>query len=258
MNKRELIESEEFENALAEGAECKMEILTTYKTHNKEIFKQFQEVMYESNPEIKKILETKKKKRTEADNEQLKQFKSYISTIYKQTVDLITPEKIEPGKKSKVEKIVDKIIPVIDMLRYIDQDVLNSEFKKHGVMLSFDNSFLDKFPGLDNDNVRESIKCIFKDAKNIKVKINDDTEHINETIYSTKVPLDLQYDKQTNNDGLKSSDFKKLVDIKTKLLMAKSDEDKEKVNEKIENVATEKQFEAARAELVRDTLTKIQ
>ena len=40
--------------------------------------------------------------------------------------------------------------------------------------------------------------------------------------------------------------------------MAKSEEAKEKVEDKIEAAASEKQFEVARAELVRDKLTKLQ
>jgi hypothetical protein len=40
--------------------------------------------------------------------------------MYKQATELIVPEKAEEGKKTKLEKIVDKIIPVVSLLQFID------------------------------------------------------------------------------------------------------------------------------------------
>ena len=85
----------------------------------------------------------------------------------------------------------------------------------------------------------------------------DDNDKISTEVYATKVPSELQYDKKANNTGLKQGDFLKLVDLKTKLVMATSDEAKEKAEELVEHLAGEKQFEAVRAELVRDKLTSL-
>jgi hypothetical protein len=41
-------------------------------------------------------------------------------------------------------------------------------------------------------------------------------------------------------------------------LLAQTEDAKAKIDEKIEHIATEKTFEAARAELVRDSLTTMQ
>jgi hypothetical protein len=62
------------------------------------------------------------------------------------------------------------------------------------------------------------------------------------------------YDKETNNSGLKPGDFKKLVDLKAKQLAAKSEEAKTKIEQKLHDAAADKQFEIARAELVRDKI----
>jgi len=102
------------------------------------------------------------------------------------------------------------------------------------------------------------MRDIFNNAKNIKQKMVDDNEKIGTDIYQSRVPIDLQYDKNTNNVGIKPNDFTKLVDMKAKLSMATTEEAKEKVNDTIEQLAGEKQFEAARAELVRDSLTNLQ
>ena len=259
MNKhQQLINSTEFNDALNAGAELRNNISTTYKIANKSNYKRFEEVMYEANSTVKKILDTKKKNRTPADIEVLKEFKKTLSTLYKQTQDLCTPEKVEEGKKSKIEKIVDKIIPVIDMLRYIDNNTLEAEFNKRGLSLVSTKKLEDKYPALNNDDKREVLKDIFNVATSLKTKVIKDNDEINVNIFTSKVPIDLQYDKDTNNSGLKPSDFRKLVDVKAKLLAAKTDEAKEKVDDKIEKLASDKQFEVARAELVRDKLTSME
>jgi len=65
------------------------------------------------------------------------------------------------------------------------------------------------------------------------------------------------YDKESNNTGLKPGDFRRLVDLKAKQLVAKSEEAKAKIDEKLQHAAADKQFEIARAELVRDKLKEL-
>lgn len=213
--------------------------------------------MLNANEDIKRILETKKSKRNDVDNERLEAFKKDIRAMYSQVQMLTVDEHLEEGKKTRIEKIVDKIIPVIDMLRYIGNTKLDDEFKKYGVILQKTHKLEDKYLGLNDENKRKTLVDIFTSATNIKQKVVDGNEFINSDIFIKKVPIDLQYDKGNNNAGIKPSDFKKLVDAKTKLILASTEEAKEKAEEKIEHIASEKQFEAARAELVRDKLMKL-
>jgi len=253
--KKELIESTEFDAAIAEGAEIKKNAATTYKTQHKANYARFYETLLNNRADIKKILDTKKKNRSDVDKQELIKFKQYVSKTYSQVRDFLIPEVVEEGKQTKIEKLVDKITIAFDMLKYIESDVLEKEFIKRGYVITSQNEFPDSF---DNDIVKNNIKDIFNCAVSLKTKVKADNDKINDDIYSSKVPIDLQFDKKMNNTGLKPGDFRKLVDMKAKLLMAKTDEAKEKVEEKIEKAASDKQFEVARAELVRDKLTKIQ
>ncbi len=254
---QELINSDEFENALSEGANYKKNLDISYKAQNKINFNTFSEIMFDANEDIKKILETKKSKRLDADRKCLDDFKKELRMMYNQTQLLTVNEHLEEDQKSRVEKIVDKLVPVIDMLRYIGNSQLDKELEKKGLKLVCLKSLEDKYPVLNNDGKRKIISELFTTATKLKQDVVDGNEYINQTVYTQKVPVDLQHDKSTNPTGLKTSDFKKLVDVKSKLLMANTDEAKEKVEEKIEHIASEKQFEIARAELVRDKLTKI-
>lgn len=134
---------------------------------------------------------------------------------------------------------------------------MENEFKKHGIGITFAQKLEDKYPALQDPAKKSIMIDIFRNATTIKQKMLDDNDKISSEVYMTKVPADLQYDKKANNTGLKQGDFLKLVDLKTKLVMATSDEAKEKAEELVEHLAGEKQFEAVRAELVRDKLTSL-
>jgi len=255
--KKELIDSQEFENALVEGAECKKDMVTSYKQQNKTNFNSFYEVMLESNEEIQRILDTKKKNRTDSDKQLVEDFKKNVKSMYSQVQALTVDERLEEGKKTKIEKIVDKIVPVLSILRYVGNTKLDKELAKHGVSISV-SKLEDTMPALNDDNKRKALTGILNSATSIRQKVIDDNNYINEDLFAKKVPVDLQYDKGNNNVGLKTGDWRKLVDAKAKLIMANTAEAKEKAEEKIEHIASEKQFEIARAELVRDKLAKIQ
>lgn len=257
MTKKELIESKEFDDALVEGANFKKEMLASYKTQNKITYGDFHEAMLNVNEEVMHILDIKKKNRTPEQVKKLNDFNNNVKAMYWQVQNLSLKEDLAEGKKSKLDKIVDKIVPVIKILRYINDSRLDDAFKKNGIEL-ITSKLEDDMPMLKQDAKRTAISSILKSAVALKQKAEDNNEHINVDIFQHKVPVELQYDKKSNNVGLKSGDWRKLVDFKTKLIQAKSKEAKEKVDEKLEKAATDKQFEASRAELVRDKLTTLQ
>lgn len=264
--KQKLLNSNEFNKALDNAVEIKQQSVMKYKSASKELFLQFSELMTNNNDEIKEILGKKKSKRTEVDNNKLKEFSKELKAMFNQTIDLSIDEEklaknkdgvaIEP-KKSKVEKIVDKIVPVIKMLKYIGNNKLEEAFEKAGIKIEF-VKIEDKNTQLQQESIREAIVEIFKEAVYNKEDLLYKSIEIENEIYPT-IPEDLQFDKDIRADGLKSSDFKKLVDIKTKLKIAKEkNPDKAKdTSDKIEQMAEDKQFEISRTELVRDKLLNI-
>ena len=258
VDKKQLLQSKEFETALIEGAEAKKEVATTCKNANKAAFEQFNEIMFTANKSVQQILGKRRKDRTDVEVEEVKRFKQTVRQMYFQAQHLLAEEVLEEGQKSKIDKIVDKLIPILYILRYIEANALEDALAKYGIKLDGMQKLDVLYPDLAEQTKRDAVKTIFSDAKSIKDKINKENESIGTSIYMQKVPVDLQYDKSANNTGLKPGDFRKLVDMKFKLDMAKSKEQKDKVDEKIQDQAAEKQFEIARAELVRDGLTILQ
>lgn len=256
-SKTDLIKCDEFEKALTDAANLKKENLTSVKTRNKDNYSRFYDLMVMSRTDIQTILDTKKKDRTEADLEKLKLFKKETSQMYRQICTLLAPEELEDGELTKVQKIVQKIAPIVKMMDYIGHGEIEKEFSKYGI--TFDYLHLsDSETIFENEDVEKDIKEIFERGTNLKTENDKNNEEIKTTIFENIVPAELQFEKSSNPTGIRSSDFCKLVDIRTKLMMASTDEAMEKVKEKANDMAGQFEFDNARNRLMQTKMIDFQ
>ena len=250
----EIIKGEDFEKALTSAADVRRETLTTLKNRNKNNYDTFYELMFSSRRDVQEISDKKKKDRTDSENEIVKAFKKETSGIYKQISNLIAEEELEDGEMTKIQKLVAKIAPLVKMMQYIGNTEIDDEFEKYGITLEYEK--LDENEGnvFDSEDVRETVKKVFSVGKEVVEGIEKNNEIIKTTIYESEVPPDLRFDKNSNPVGLKNSDFLKLVNIKTELLMAENEEDREKVDKKASDLAGEYEFDNARNKLIQTKL----
>lgn len=258
INREELIKGEDMDKALLEAAEVKKTILTTYKEKDKSNYEQFYETVLHSRQDINELMAKKKKDRTDEQNQILKDFQKNTKRSYKMVCDLITPEEVEEGKLTKFQKIAEKVYLVLDYLRYIGADELENEFNKHGISLATGTRLEDRSDVWADERVKENIKSIFNAGKKVREDTIADTNVILEEIFAQAVPQELVYEKDSNPVGLKKGDWAKLVDFKTKLVMAKEDEQREKIEDAANMLAEEKQFDQERAKLMQAKLTALE
>lgn len=258
VDREELIKGEDMEKALTEAAEVKKNILTTYKEQDKTNYEQFYATCLHANSEIQDILDKKKKNRTDAEEEAVKKFKKTTARSYKMVCELLTPEEVEDGKPNKFEKIVDRVALVLDYLRYIGANELENEFNRRGITLATGLRLEDKSDVWADERVRENVKNIFAAGKRVRENVAADTKVISEEILMRAVPQELVYEKESNPVGLKKSDWTKLVDFKTKLLMAAAEDQKEKIEDQASDLAGEKQFDIERAKIMQAKLTSLE
>ena len=254
VNREELIKGEDMEKALLEAAEVKKTILTTYKEQDKSNYEQFYETCLNANSDIREIMGKRKKDRADEETQKLKEFQKNAKRSYKMVCDLLTPEEVEEGKPTKFQKIAEKVYLVLDYLRYIGANDLENELNKHGITLATGSRLEDKSDVWADEHVKENIKNIFIAGKKVRENVAADTQVITEEILLRAVPQELVYEKDSNPAGLKKGDWAKLVDFKTKLIMAKEDEQKEKVEDQANELAAEKQFDQERARLMQAKL----
>ena len=256
-DKTTLIKGDEFEKALLDAANVKKENLTSVKNRNKDNYTRFYDIMVVTRPDIQSLLDKRKKDRTDDENNKIKAFKKETSLAYRQICQLIAPENLEDGELTKVQKLVQKLAPVVKLMQYIGHTEIDDEFARYGITLDYEK-LIDSETAFENEQVEKDIKDVFERGKDLRVEVENNNEAIKTTIFETAVPQELQFDKSTNPTGLKSSDFCKLVDLKTKQLMAASDEAQEKVDEQINDLAGQVEFDNMRNKLIQSKLIDLQ
>lgn len=257
VNREELIKGEDMDKALLEAAEVRKNILTTYRDQDKSNMDQFYETVFNSRADVREIADKRKKDRSDEENAMLKAFAKDTRRSYKMVCDMLTPEEVEEGKPTKVQKLVDRIALVYDYLKYVGADELEREFAKRGLEIR-SVPLEERSPVWADERVRENIKNVFAAGKKVRENTIADTNVILEEIFTSAVPQELVYEKDSNPVGLKRGDWAKLVDFKTKLVMAKEEEQREKIEDQANTLAEEKQFDQERARLMQAKLTALE
>jgi hypothetical protein len=256
-DKTTLIKSDEFERALLDAANVKKENLTSVKSRNKDNYSRFYDISLMARNDIQSILDKKKKDRTDAETAKVKEFKKETSQVYRQICQLLAPEELDEGQPTRIQRLVQKIAPIVKIMEYIGHLEIEQEFRRYGITLDYEK-LSDSETSFENENIEADVKEIFERGTSLKDEMNKNNESIKTTIFETSVPQELQWDKSTNPTGIKSSDFCKLVDLRTKQLMADGDEAKEKVDEQINDLAGQVEFDNMRNKLIQSKLIDLQ
>ena len=261
-----LINSEVFDNALTSGSKIKDEIDVAIKTRNKNNYNIFFDILLHSRTDIQSILDKKKKNRTDVENDIYKKFVKDVKTKYKLVKDMLfiseddklNADGTENIISKKLSKLVDTLSSVHALLKYIGCNTLDEELQKRGVRV-VSKSMEEQSEVFENELVKKDVKTVFEQTCSIQSDIEEAKRKITEDIFSSMVPSELQYDKNTNPSGLKDSDFDKLVSIKHSIIKAeRSDNDvKEKVNDKVTVEAEKKTFDIARNETILEFLSSV-
>lgn len=253
-SKKDLILSDDFEKAVESASDIRKSLLTSVKTRNRNNFDRFYDIMVTGNRHIQDILDKRAKDRTDTEKQELKDFKSGLKKSYKLVVDILSQgNDVEEGEQTIVQKMVEKISSVIFLLKYLGNDELANEFGKNGITIGFD-TLEEQNEVFENENIKKNIEEVFETGKKLKDEVDSGKQAITETIYSNSVPEELQYDKSSNPCGIKPTDFARLVEVKTKLIMAFDDEAKDKVKDQANLLAEDKEFEIARNRIIQSKL----
>jgi hypothetical protein len=256
-----LIVSEEFDKALTAGADIKSEIHGTMKQRVKNNYERFYDIMLVSRNDIQSICDKKKKDRTPEETETLKKFAKDVKRKYRLVKDMIFLSEDERQNDDgttntvpkKLAQLVEKISAVHAILRYIGYSMLDDELDRHGITVC-STPLETTSEVFENERIKEDVRDIFEESCKIHAEIDGAEREIRENVFTGMVPENLQFDKNTNPGGIRDSDFKKLVDVKYKMLKSESsgdEEAKEKASEKVMDEAEKKSFEIERNRTIR-------
>lgn len=255
---KELICSEDFENALNEGVSKYNEIGGSLKSRNKDNYAFFYDIMLKSRTDVQSALDKKKRNRTAEENELVKRFVADVKSQYKfvkEMIFLCSDEEADadglPNRlPKKLTQLVDKIAAVASMLAYIGHGEFEEELGKRGITLKY-RSLEETSEVFENEDVKADVKSVFETSCRIQKEVDDTKTEISEVIFENSVCQELRYDRDLNPYGIKASDFAKLVSVKAKIDKAKTDENREKAEETANATAEEKTFDITRSEILR-------
>lgn len=261
---QKLILSEDFDRALVDGADIKSEIHGTMKQRIKNNYERFYDIMLMSRQDIQTICDKKKKNRTPEENETLKKFTKTVKKQYRFVKDMMFLSEDEKTNEDgtansipkKVTQLVERLSAVYSILKYIGNHTLEDELVKSGITVC--SIPLDVQSEIfENERIKEDMIDIFDESCKICGEIDNAERRIKEDIFVNMVPDNLRFDKQSNPGGIRDSDFKKLVDVKYKLMKSEKsgdDESKEKASEKAMDEAEKKTFDIERSKTIRTGL----
>lgn len=257
---KQLISSNEFDSALKSGSDIKSEIAGTMKQRVKNNYDRFYDMMLLGHTDIQEICNKRKKNRTPEEIERLKKFvKDMKATyrLYKELTYVGEDEKVnDDGTTNTVPKklsaLVDKIALIVPILKYVDNHMLLNELSKRDIVIS-STPLEDRYEAFQNEQLRSDIKDTLEESCGLQKDIEIAQRNIVDDIYPNMVPTELQYDKNSNPAGIKESDFKKMVDLKFKLLKSEKEdeESKDKSKGKVLEEAEKRTYDITRNETVR-------
>lgn len=257
---KQLIRSDEFDSALKSGSDVKSEIAGTMKQRVKNNYDRFYDMMLLGHTDIQEICNKRKKDRTQEEVERLKKFVKDMKAayrLYKEFTFVNEDEKVNDDGTSnsipkKLSTLVDKLALVVPLLEYVGKDTLRNELHKRGITIAC-TPLEDRYEAFQNEQLAADIKDALEESCGLQKEIEVAERSIAEEIYPNMVPTELQYDKNSNPAGIKESDFKKMVELKFKLLKSEKEDEqsKDKSKEKVLEEAEKRTYDITRNETVR-------
>lgn len=204
------------ENAINEGYPHNVKIINDLNPQMKEVRNEFVKLMAKNDYKgIKAVFE--KKKKTSEDKEKIKAWRKSLNTTFKNIEHIIKPNENE----DLIGKLVEKIVSIAQMLKYIGRNDLETRLQGCGITLDI-VKLEDVNPMFADEDCKTLVKNVFSEVETIKEDIQKENTIIKKDCYEM-LDSDIAY-SQDNKGGLKSSDFAQLV--KNKALMQLQDDDK--------------------------------
>lgn len=211
------LNSEELTNLINEAAPLKVKIKVDLAKDMRENCNDFLNETAKASPKISQIMGKKRKEQTDEEKEILKNWTKIQKRKFKTVTKILAPR----PNTDPLRAIVEKLTEITQYARYIGNTDLEDRLANLGIKLDVKN-LEDESPYFADDDVREVIKDIFSQSKDVQTAINNANENIKGKIYE-ELDDSIKYSK-ANPSGIKSSQFSKLVGTKAVSIMKSEDQ----------------------------------
>ena len=236
---KDLVHTDEFKEAVQKCTDKHVEIIETYKPEIKECKQDFAEAAATCFSDMGK----REKKRMMRD------FQSTFNKLHR----LWDSEEQNSSGETKLSRLAQEVSNVIRWFDFLGDDRMKTLLQDNGVYIddAKTRKITKDYPL--TDAVGQTMKSCLDDATLKNRKIREMTKDMSEDLFSSNVPTELQFDKDTNPIGLKASSFNKIC----KANAVKMTKSKEKSDKYISDLAEKAAFNEATEQLVQESLADL-
>lgn len=204
------VNSQEFTDKIEEAAPFRVKIDVDYRREMKEVKDMFLKEIVKSDTKLQTIMAKKRKERSEEEQVYAAEAFKKASREFQAVKKVIHPNK--DGPEEAAQKIVDRVVEVAKLLKYIGKDYLTTAFANAGISIDI--------PELENENAyfakegsKEIMADIFDQANEVQGQICQASDEIKIRIFD-ELPEHIKFDPKENKNGIKKGAFQKIVKAK--------------------------------------------
>ena len=220
------VNSQEFTDKIDEAAPYRVKIDTDYRREMREVKELFLKEKVKSDTKLQKILEKKKKMWEEDEKDYVKNQMKTFSREFQAVKKVIHPNK--DGPEEAAQKIVNRVVEVAKILKYIGRDYITDAFENAGINIDIPDLAAEN-PYFAQEGKQEIMADIFDQADEVQGQICQASDQIKITIFG-ELPDHIRYDSKDNKSGIKKGAFQKIVKAKA-IKIEKSNEKATKFKE---------------------------
>lgn len=204
------VNSQEFTEKIDEAAPFRVKIDVDYRREMKEVKDLFIDEMARSDSKLQAILGKNKRDRAEDEIQYIRNAYKKSGKEFQAVKKIIHPNK--DGPEEAAQKLVDRVVEVAKMLKYIGKDYVTAAFANAGIKIDIPDLAAEN-PYFAKEGKREIVADIFDQADEVQGQICQASDEIKIRIFG-ELPDHIRFDAKDNKNGIKKGAFQKIVKAK--------------------------------------------
>lgn len=243
------VNSKEFTDKIAEAAPFRVKIDTDYRREMKEIKDLYLKEVVKGDKKLTDIMNKNRKARSEEEVAYMKAAFKKAGREFQAVKKIIHPNKGDSTEAAK--KLVERIVEVAKVLKYIGRNELEDAFVDAGIKVSMP-TLESESKYFATDSAKEVMADIFEQADEVQGQICRASDQIKITIFD-ELPEHIRFDPKKNRNGIKKGAFQKIVKSKAVAIEHSTDKAnkfKEYLIKGAESAIISKQIEAEKTKAI--------
>ena len=203
-----LTQNKSFNDAIDTATPHRVKIMTDLSTEMKENQKEFHHILADANyRNMQELL--KNKKGNDDVKAELRKMRGEINRTFVKVRRIVHPNEKKNGEPGdRVQSLVDNVVQIAQMLKYIGNTSLEDKLAASGITINV-KPLESQYVGFDSDDIRARMKQLWTDVDNTQGEICRNANAIKIDAFES-IDSSIRHSKD-NKKGLRPAEFQKLV-----------------------------------------------